>query len=297
MVDYLYLKDSINTFKQNYKFLKTFSIGKSVLNNEIYCLKFGVGKKEVLYTAGIHANEFITSLLLIKFTQNLCNAYISNTPIYGYDAKDLYDNCSLYIIPMINPDGINLVNDFYSKDSKIYYDALNISKNFPDIPFPSGWKANINGVDLNSQFPANWELGKEIKSNLGFNKPAPRDFAGITPLSEPESKALYNFTLLKNFSLCLCFHTQGEVIYWRYEDYLPTNSLEIAKEFAHVSGYELEDTPYNSSFGGFRDWFIQNFNKPSYTIEVGKGENPLPIEQFNKIYHDNLGVLVLGCVL
>ena len=96
-------------------------------------------------------------------------------------------------------------------------------------------------MDLNSQFPANWELGKKIKSNLGFNKPAPRDFAGESPLSEPESQAMYNFTLLKNFSLCLCFHSQGEVIYWKYTDFLPPNSLELAKEFAHVSGYELEE--------------------------------------------------------
>ena len=46
MVDYLYLKDSLHTFSQNYNFLKIFSIGKSVLNNEIYCIKFGIGKKE-----------------------------------------------------------------------------------------------------------------------------------------------------------------------------------------------------------------------------------------------------------
>ena len=297
MVDYLYLKNSIHTFKQNYDFLKIFSIGKSVLNNEIYCLKFGVGKKEILYTAGIHANEWITSVLLIKFIQDLCNAFVSETKIYGYDAKFLYNNCSLYIIPMINPDGINLVNNFYPKDSEIYISALSIAKNFPDISFPSGWKSNINGVDLNSQLPANWEMGKKIKSNLGFNKPSPRDFAGKTPLSEPESQALYNFTLNKNFSLCLCFHSQGEVIYWKYIDFSPPNSAEIAQEFSHVSGYELENTPYNSSFGGFRDWFIQNFNKPGFTIEVGKGENPLPINQFNKIYHDNLGILVSGCVL
>lgn len=92
----------------------------------------------------------------------------------GMTAKYLYENCSLYIIPMINPDGINLVNNFYSIDSEVYISAHNIAKNYPDIPFPSGWKANINGVDLNSQFPANWKLGKKIKSNLGFNKPAPR---------------------------------------------------------------------------------------------------------------------------
>lgn len=275
MVDYLYLKDSLHTFRLNYNFLKIFSIGKSILNNEIYCIKFGIGKKEVLYTAGIHATEWITSLLLIKFAQNLCNAFVSNSQIYGYDAKYLYENCSLYIIPMINPDGINLVNNFYSPTSEVYIYAHNIAKNYPDIPFPSGWKANINGVDLNSQFPANWELGKKIKSNLGYNKPAPRDFAGDSPLSEPESQAMYNFALLKNFSLCLCFHSQGEVIYWKYTDFLPPNSLELAKEFAHVSGYELEDTPYNSSFGGFRDWFIKNFNKPGFTIEVRKRRKSL----------------------
>lgn len=153
MVDYLYLKDSLHTFRLNYNFLKIFSIGKSVLNNEIYCIKFGIGKKEVLYTAGIHANEWITSLLLIKFTHNLCNAFVSNSQIYGYNAKYLYENCSLYIVPMINPDGINLVNNFYSPTSEVYISAHNIAKNYPDIPFPSGWKANINGVDLKNYQP------------------------------------------------------------------------------------------------------------------------------------------------
>lgn len=146
MVDYLYLKDSIYALKQNYNFLKIFSIGKSTLKNEIYCIKFGTGKKEVLYTAGIHANEWITSLLLIKFIRNLCNAFVSNSKIYEHSAKYLYENCSLYIIPMINPDGINLVNNFYDKNSNVYISVSNIAKNFPFIPFPSGWKANINGV-------------------------------------------------------------------------------------------------------------------------------------------------------
>ena len=297
MINYLYLRDFVDNAKQNYNFIKIFSIGKSVIGNNIYCFKFGAGKKEILYTAGIHANEGITSLLLIKFIQNLCNSYSCKEKIYGYDPNYLYNNCSLYIIPMLNPDGINLVTGFYEKNSEIYISANTISKNFPFLKFPNDWKSNINGVDLNSQFPANWDLCKKIKSNLGFDKPAPRDFAGYHFLSEPESKSLYEFSLLKNFSLCICFHSQGEVIYWKYIDNLPKNSLEIAKEFAHISGYELENTPYNSSFGGFRDWFIQAFNKPAFTIEVGKGINPLPLDQFNKIYHDNLGILVLGCLL
>ncbi|MDO5557269.1 MAG: hypothetical protein Q4G05_03395 [Clostridia bacterium] len=64
-----------------------------------------------------------------------------------------------------------------------------------------------------------------------------------------------------------------------------------------VSGYEIENVPYNSSFAGYKDWFIQNYNRPGYTIEAGIGENPLPISQFTTIYRDNIGILVLGMVL
>ena len=78
---------------------------------------------------------------------------------------------------------------------------------------------------------------------------------------------------------------------------MPERSLEIAKQFSRISGYELDETPLRSSFAGYRDWFIQNFNKPGYTIEVGNGENPLPITDFNKIYTDVEGIFVLGMIL
>ena len=73
--------------------------------------------------------------------------------------------------------------------------------------------------------------------------------------------------------------------------------MQIGEEFSKASGYKLSDTPYNSSFAGFKDWFIQDFNKPSYTIEAGIGENPLPISQFDEIYKDNIGILILGAIL
>ena len=72
---------------------------------------------------------------------------------------------------------------------------------------------------------------------------------------------------------------------------------KIGKKFAELSGYTLTDVPYNSSFAGFKDWFIQKYNKPGYTIEAGIGENPLPITQFDEIYNDNLGILVLSALL
>lgn len=135
-------------------------------------------------------------------------------------------------------------------------------------------------MDLNLQFPANWEKAKQIKYAQGFNKPAPRDYVGEGPLTEPEALALYNFTLAHNPKLTISYHTQGEVIFWQYLDYKPTNALEIATKFSELSGYNIEEVPLNSSFAGYKDWFISQYNKPGYTIEAGlrrKSVTPFPI--------------------
>lgn len=151
-------------------------------------------------------------------------------------------------------------------------------------------------MDLNLQFPAGWEQARQIKFSQGFRTPAPRDFVGFGPLTEPESLAVYKFTLQRDFSLVIAFHTQGKVIFWQFQNYNPPRALFIGNEFSRVSGYSLEQTPFNSSFAGYKDWFIQNYNLPGYTVEVGKGVNPLPISQFDEIYSDILGILVLGTI-
>ena len=152
-------------------------------------------------------------------------------------------------------------------------------------------------MDLNLQFPAGWENAKLIKYSQGFTSPAPRDFVGFGPLTEPESLALYNFTLKHNFKLVIAYHTQGKEIYWQFQDYAPQKAEEIGKIFSNVSGYSLSEVPYNSSFAGYKDWFLQQYQRPGYTIEAGIGENPLPLSQFNDIYNNNLGILVLGSIL
>ena len=153
------------------------------------------------------------------------------------------------------------------------------------------------GVDLNLQFPAGWENAKEIKFSQGFTSPAPRDYVGSKPLYAVESKAIYDFTLKHNFKLILAYHTQGEEIYWQFLNYAPPESLLIAEQFSRVSGYVVANAPYTSSFAGYKDWFLQTYSKPGYTVEAGYGINPLPISQFDKIYSDNEGILVLGTTL
>ena len=295
---YNILSINLDGFKQKFPFLDIGNIGYSSLGRTIPYIRFGKGKKQVFYSASIHANEWITSVLLMKYIENLSFAYENNTTIFDYRARFLYDNISLYIVPMVNPDGVDLVVGNIEKYlPNIFNNAKILSDNYPNIPFPDGWKANINGIDLNLQFPALWNEAKEIKYSQGYTKPGPRDFVGKSPLIAVESINLYNFTISKNFNLILAYHTQGRVIYWRFSDFLPANSYYIGTQFQNVSGYALEDTPKNSANAGYKDWFIKSYNRPGYTIEAGYGTNPLPISQFDEIYSTNVGILTLGMVL
>ncbi len=287
------MMDVVERLIQRYPFLKKTIIGKSIMGKEIIALEIGRGEKRICYNAAFHANEWITSPLLLHFLGEYAQAVMDRGELYGAQAMDLYEQTTLFVVPLVNPDGVDLVTGALT-EGKDYEQAAEIGAAYSEIPFPDGWKANIRGVDLNLQFPADWELAREIKFEQGYQIPAPRDYVGEAPLSEPESRAMYEFTVRQEFALILAYHTQGEVIYWKYKDLEPECSREIAEYFGEVSGYAVEETPYASGNAGYKDWFILQYDKPGYTIEAGYGENPLPISDFAEIYRRNTGILVGG---
>ena len=291
-----YIENCVKELTKKYSFLRLSEIGRSVMGKPLWCLTFGTGKNRVFYNASHHANEYITTNLLLKFIDELCRAYAVNGSIAGQSAREIYDYCTLAVVPAVNPDGIDLVTGALTQ-GKLYERAKEIAGNYPRFSFPDGWKADIEGIDLNLQYPAGWEQAKANKYALGITSPAPADFVGEGPLTAPESRAVYDFTLRFDPALILAYHTQGEVIYWKYLDYEPRSSLKIARLFSALSGYAVETTPYASGFAGYKDWFIEAFDRPGYTVEAGRGTNPLPLSQFDEMYRKNREIMTIGALV
>ncbi len=288
--------DTVELLAKEYPFIRTELLANTAFARPIYAMAIGTGNRKVIYSATHHANEWITTPLLLKFAEEYAEAIRTDGTIFQQPARLLSGDTTIYIVPMVDPDGVDLVTGVLQPGDEQYERALIFAKKYPNIPFPSGWKANLNGVDLNLNYPAGWLMAREIKFRQGYNSPAPRDYVGRAPLTQIEPQALYDYTLRISPDLVLAFHTQGEVIYYKYGDIDVPGAEALAQRFSDVSGYKMEDTPYNSSFAGYKDWFIQQFRRPGYTIEVGSGTNPLPLSQFDQIYKDNLGILVNAAI-
>ena len=288
--------EAIQAITARYPFCRSELLALSAFNRPIRTLVIGNGPRKVLYSAAYHANEWITTPVILKFIEEFAQALESGGQIGGVDAQMLADAVTIYTVPMVNPDGVDLVTGAIQPGQLQYESAAALAERYPDIPFPNGWKANLLGVDLNLQYPAGWLQAREIKFSQGYTRPGPRDFVGRAPLTQLEARALAGYTEAVDPELVLAYHTQGRVIYWQFEDIEVPGARELGERLAQVSGYDLEDTPYESAFAGYKDWFIKIFRRPGYTVEVGEGENPLPLSQFDQIYRENLPLLITAAM-
>ena len=268
------LEKDIFALKDMFPFVEIGVAGKSVMRKSLYYLKLGRGEHKVFYNATHHASEWLNAPMLMEFAKQFAQAYADNTQLAGANVLKLWKYSSIYIIPMVNPDGVDLVFDEQRENAF--------------------WNANIRGVDLNRNYPANWLKGKAQEQELGIEGPGPTRFGGEYELSEPETKALVKFTRQYDFQLVLAYHSQGREIYWQYLDLAPENAKAIGEKLAEVSGYKLDINPAEASFAGYKDWFIEEFGRPGFTVETGLGENPLPSEQLQEILNENMPILLMA---
>ncbi|MDF2922917.1 MAG: peptidase [Paenibacillaceae bacterium] len=269
-----------------YPFLHYEAVGASVLGRELGVFRIGSGQREIHYNGSMHANEWITGMMLMVFLEELAEAYRQDGLFMGLSASRLLERTTLWLMPLVNPDGVNLALHGLEGTGDLSSQLREWNGGRTDF---SNWKANIRGVDLNDQFPANWEQERARRDTGG---PGPRDYTGEAPLVEPEALALAEFTQIRSFDMVIAFHTQGREIYWNYRDQEPAESVVWAERFRKASGYV--PVKLAGSDAGYKDWFIQEFGKPGFTVEAGFGINPLPLQQFPTIYREAAAIMLEG---
>ena len=287
----------LERLKRRYPFVYTRELTKPAGGRSICAVQLGLGDTKVLLTGGHHANEYITSMLCWELIEGYMEAVERGGSFGGKNAAALFENAMLYVVPMVNPDGIDLVTGAITPDEPEYRAARAIAADYPELPFPSGWKANLRGVDLNLNYPAGWERARQIKASRGYGAPAPRDYPGERPLDQPETSALAAYTCCIRPELVLAYHTQGSVIYHTYDGVCLPCADALARELAAASGYVLEPVPPESANAGFKDWFLERFRRPGFTVEAGLGENPLPLSQLDEMYARNAPILAAALAL
>ena len=290
--DYVKMKRIIDALCCRNPELQTFYIGKSCAGRDIPALKIDSDTGYVLFAAAFHGSEHITTNILLMFIEDFCSAYQKNQSLCGINVRKALGNRGVIFVPRVNPDGCEIS----------IHGALGCGKESGNIyRICQGdfvhFNANLRGVDINHNFDASWQELHALERKEGILGPAPTRYGGSKPHSEPETVAMVDLCQKYNIQHALALHSQGEVIYWNYNGFESEKSKRMAEIMAATSGYAL-DVPINlATGGGFKDWFIKEYRRPAFTVEVGKGENPLPIQECSKIYAKLCEMLTIFAIM
>lgn len=265
--------------------IKLGSAGTSEYGRKLWMADIGHGPAVILLNGAHHAREWITTTTLMKMMEEMAVQYEKNSTVSGgLRARDLLDRVTFRIVPMVNPDGVTLQQYGLSAFPEAYHAGLiymnNGSRDF------KRWKANARGVDLNRQYPADWEG----IVNAG-TKPSFMNFKGTKPLQAKEALAMYNLALATKPEISIAYHTSGEILYWNFHTDPDNYSRDygFASAYAKLTGYSLVAPKANPSGGGFTDWFIQQFGRPALTPELGRavGATNVPLSEWNRIWQQH----------
>lgn len=271
------------------EFTEVEKIGESVQGRSIYALRVGNGKKEILMDAAIHAREHMTTNVLMEMIDQYTEAYRKGSNFAGYNVKKTLNQTKLWFVPMMNPDGVTLVQKGIGAMDKDYQNTLKKS-NHGSSNFKR-WKANGRGVDLNRNFDGLWEyLATTSKSYMNYK--------GESAFSEPESQAIKSFVQRHHFKTDLSYHSSGQIVYW-FNFQKGSNlkrDLKLARSVARVTGYSVVPPLYYRGSGSSADWFILNQKKPGLTIEIAPyaGYGPVPSRYWYGVWYRNKSIGLFG---
>lgn len=222
--------------------VKLENIGKSFDGRNIYIIEIGKGSKVTMFEGNIHAAEIAPLLYLTKYAVNLVNLYEKGNK----DVMNLLENNKIVIVPTINPDGYDYTiggkSTINNKNSYVYQNDSDIEQDY--------YKANINGIDLNRNFPSR-------NGGLYFKKYTPSTtlstkksterlayFPGDELASEPETKALiyFMYKYQRDAHIYAAVHSAGRVIYHGK----PELSSEYNRICSKVGGIVSNITGYQS---------------------------------------------------
>ena len=285
-------KKLINNMVKDYKFLSLGLIGKSWCGRPIEFIHLGNKENLNLWVASHHGMEWLTSLVVLKFLKNVCEKIKHNRKACGIDLKKCFEKQGLTVIPCLNPDGVE-ISLLGSQGAGRYASFVEkVSRGNT-----SRWQANARGVDLNHNYNAGWKELHAMEREKGILGPGPTRYGGNRPQSELETLALTSFCKKNNFNSAIAFHSQGEEIYWDYGKNTPKESENIANIMALAASYTVSKPEGLAVGGGFKDWFIKEFKKPAFTVEIGKGKNPLPASDLNSVYDKIEKMLYISSIM
>ncbi len=262
-----------------YPAAKVFSIGRSWLGREIYAIGVGNLQSATCIVGGTHATEYYGVLGCFRFCEEVLESLESGSFPYDTPMGKAIGERGLLFVPCLNPDGLEL-----------WVGGVDTAGALRTFVFAHcggdlrHWQANARGVDLNHNFDAGFDIARRQVEQAGIYLPGPTKYGGPFPFSEPETRALADFCRLYAPRQVVALHSQGEEIYYQYGPRTPQQSALVAQMLASVGGYRVAQPGGTASHAGFKDWFIQETGRPGYTLEVGLGENPLPLEGFEEAY-------------
>lgn len=282
-IDYNTLMNTLQSFSEAYPFLGITYIGTSVLGRGIPMVTLGegnTGRKSVLYVGCHHGMEWITSAVLLRFIEDYCTAYENGYKLCNVNVRKLYGARCIHVVPQLNVDGADI--QINGTDGCILEDRLIAMNGSDDF---CSWQANARGVDLNHNYDAKFDVYKKLEAEMGIFGGSKTKYSGESPESEPEVASLCSFLRYSSdVGAVLSLHSQGEEIYSTPDGVYIPRSNSIAKLLSRMTGYRLSVPEGSAAYGGLTDWVTSKLNKPSFTIECGKGKNPLPIGDTENIY-------------